>query len=65
MGHQADLLQDKIRTERTMLMWIYVLERIKDSPQWPAGTVIHAHRRCKGWRVVDKYWDGHRGGGLR
>lgn len=46
-------------------MWIYVLERIKDSPQWPAGTVIHAHERCKGWRVIKKYWDGHRGDGLR
>lgn len=46
-------------------MWIYVLERIKDSPQWPAGTVLHAHMRCKGWRVIKKYWDGHTGGGLR
>ena len=46
-------------------MWIYVLERIKDSPQWPAGTVIHAHERCKGWRVIKKYWDGHRGDSLR
>lgn len=46
-------------------MWIYVLERIKDSPQWPASAVILAHAPCKGWRVVDKYWDASSGGGLR
>ena len=46
-------------------MWIYVLERIKDSKQWPKGTIIHAQSRCKGWRVVDRYWDYHSGGGLR
>jgi hypothetical protein len=46
-------------------MWIYVLERIKGSPQWPTGTIIHAHSRCTGWRVLKKYWDEHRGGGLR
>ena len=46
-------------------MWIYVLERIRSSSQWPAGAVIHALRWCKGWRVIDKYWDGHCGGGLR
>ena len=46
-------------------MWIYVLERIKDSRQWPAGAIVHAHMRCKGWRVLYRYWDGHSGGGLR
>ena len=46
-------------------MWIYVLQRIKDGPQWPAGTIIYSHRRCKGWRVVEKFWDGHNGCGLR
>lgn len=46
-------------------MWIYVLKMIKGSPQWPAGSVIRVHSRCSGWRVIDKYRDGHRGGGLR
>lgn len=36
-------------------MWIYILERIKDSPQWPKGSVIHARSQCKGWRVIGKY----------
>lgn len=44
---------------------IYVLRRIKDGGGWRAGTVIHAHARCKGWRVVRQYWDWHSGGGLR
>ena len=44
---------------------IDVLERIKDGGGWRAGAIIHAHARCKGWRVVRQYWDGHSGGGLR
>lgn len=44
---------------------IYILERIKDGGGWRAGTVIHAHARCKGWRVVDWYYTSHSGGGLR
>lgn len=44
---------------------IYVLKRIKDGGGWRAGTVIHAHAKCRGWRVVRCYWDGHGGGGLR
>lgn len=46
-------------------MWVYKLERIRASSQWPKGAVIYAHHRCKGWRVVDKFWDHHSGGGLR
>lgn len=46
-------------------MWTYKLERIKDSPQWPRGVVIYAHHPCKGWRIIDKFWDYCPGSGLR
>ena len=45
-------------------MWVYVLERISDSAQWHKGTIIHAQSRCKGWRVIERYWYDHGGEGL-
>lgn len=33
---------------------LYLLERIKDSDDWPKGARIWAHAPCKGWRVVAK-----------
>lgn len=33
--------------------YIYLLERIKDSREWPKGIRIWAHAPCKGWRVID------------
>lgn len=34
--------------------YMYQLERIKDSHDWPKGIRIWAEHRCKGWRVVQK-----------
>lgn len=34
--------------------YMYLLERIRDSPDWPKGTRIWAEHRCTGWRVVDR-----------
>lgn len=31
---------------------VYLLERIKDSRDWPAGTRIWAEQPCQGWRVI-------------
>lgn len=31
---------------------IYLLERIKDSYDWPKGTRIWTDQPCAGWRVV-------------
>lgn len=31
---------------------IYLLERIKDSCDWPKGARIWADQPCAGWRVV-------------
>ena len=33
---------------------MYLLERIKDSKDWPKGVQIWATHRCKGWRVIKK-----------
>lgn len=32
---------------------VYVLERIKESRDWPKGARIYANRPCRGWRTVD------------
>ena len=32
----------------------YLLERIKDSHDWPKGIRIWATHPCKGWRIVEK-----------
>lgn len=37
-----------------MRKYMYVIERIKDSRDWPKGIRITADRPCKGWRVVEK-----------
>ncbi len=34
--------------------YMYLLERIKDSHDWPAGCRIWAERPCTGWRVVGR-----------
>ena len=34
--------------------YIYLLEKIKDSRDWPAGTRIWATQPCVGWRIVGK-----------
>lgn len=31
---------------------MYLLERIKDSHDWPKGSRIWATHRCKGWKVI-------------
>lgn len=31
---------------------MYLLERIKDSYDWPKGARIWAEHPCKGWRIV-------------
>lgn len=31
---------------------IYVLERIKESRDWPKGARIYAEHKCRGWRTV-------------
>ena len=33
---------------------MYLLERIKDSKDWPEGCRIWAQQPCAGWRVVNK-----------
>lgn len=33
---------------------LYLLERIKDSPDWPKGCRIWAYQPCIGWRVIKK-----------
>ena len=33
---------------------MYLLERIKDSYDWPKGSRIWAKHRCTGWRVVGR-----------
>ena len=32
---------------------MYLLERIKESKDWPKGARIWSDTRIKGWRVVD------------
>ena len=34
--------------------YMYLLERIRDSLDWPKGARIWAKHRCTGWRVVDR-----------
>lgn len=34
--------------------YIYLLERIKDSREWPKGCTIWADMPCAGWRVIKK-----------
>ena len=34
--------------------YMYLLERIKDSIDWPKGIQIWAEHPCKGWRIVEK-----------
>lgn len=35
-------------------MTLYLIEKIKDSRDWPAGCRIWAYAPCKGWRVIRK-----------
>lgn len=34
--------------------YVYLLERIRDSVDWPKGIRIWADMPCPGWRVVEK-----------
>ena len=34
--------------------YVYLIERIRDGADWPAGTRIWADAPCTGWRVVGK-----------
>lgn len=34
--------------------YMYLLERIKDSRDWPEGCRIWAWQPCAGWRVVGR-----------
>lgn len=34
--------------------YVYLLERIHDSKDWPKGCRIWTHQKCAGWRVVDQ-----------
>ena len=34
--------------------YIYLLERIKESQDWPKGSRIWADAPCIGWRVIRK-----------
>lgn len=34
--------------------FIYLLERIRDSRDWPKGCRIWADMPCTGWRVIKK-----------
>ena len=33
---------------------MYLLERIKDSCDWPKGIRIWAEQPCAGWRIIEK-----------
>lgn len=33
---------------------VYLLERIRDSRDWPKGIRIWADMPCPGWRVIEK-----------
>lgn len=39
---------------RTRKKYMYLLERIRDSHDWPAGCRIWADAPCTGWRVIEK-----------
>lgn len=34
--------------------FVYKLQRIRDSRDWPKGTIIWADAPCVGWRVIEK-----------
>ena len=34
--------------------YMYLLERIRDSHDWPRGCQIWAEDPCAGWRVIQK-----------
>lgn len=34
--------------------YMYLLERIKDSHDWPKGCRIWAEHPCSGWRIIKK-----------
>lgn len=34
--------------------YIYLIEKIKDGPDWNAGMRIWALAPCSGWRVIEK-----------
>lgn len=34
--------------------YVYLLERIRDSRDWPKGCRIWADMPCTGWRVIEK-----------
>ena len=34
--------------------FVYKLQRIRDSRDWPKGTFIWADAPCVGWRVIGK-----------
>ena len=34
--------------------YVYLLERISESLQWPRGIRIWADAPCVGWRVIEK-----------
>ena len=34
--------------------YMYLLEKIRDSHDWPKGSRIWAEHRCTGWRVIGK-----------
>lgn len=34
--------------------YVYLLERIRDSYDWPKGIRIWANSPCTGWRIIKK-----------
>ena len=34
--------------------YVYKLQRIRDSRDWPKGCIIWADEPCAGWRVIEK-----------
>ena len=34
--------------------YVYLIQRIRGSEQWPEGITIWALQPCKGWRVIAK-----------
>lgn len=37
-----------------MKQYLYLLERIRDSLDWPKGSKIWTDAPCTGWRVIEK-----------
>ena len=55
LGHRLGLRRDGLcvlRGKNDTMRVIYLLERIKDSYDWPKGARIWADQPCAGWRVV-------------